>query len=283
MYGVFKGKHLLYPLFLLILAIILMIFFARDDKDHTDTISTGYDGRIPIILYPALNSSGMDRESYTGFLKADLEDLAGAGYTTVFVNDLIRYVNYGGELPERPAVLIFPGDNWTKTEAVPLIEANGIRASVALTGEYVLEASESAGPDTAGLTWSDIYTLRESGTLEFINNGYFIHEGRVPSDILAKDGLTFEEQRHMIYNDLFRLQQELEGCCDFRPNAFLFPGGKSDDSSEKIIGTMGFEATLIYGEGRNLLRPGAPECLYDLNVSVRDTDTDIKDNLSSDG
>ena len=82
--------------------------------------------KLPIIMYHSIvkNEDRSGEYVITPIeLEKDLLYLKQNGYTTVFVNDVIRYVKRGGELPEKPIILSFDDGTYNYREyLLPLLE-----------------------------------------------------------------------------------------------------------------------------------------------------------------
>lgn len=145
-------------------AVAVMPTFAKEEK--TDGI------KLPIIMYHSIvkNEDRSGEYVITPIeLEKDLLYLKQNGYTTVFVNDVIRYVKRGGELPEKPIILSFDDGTYNYREyLLPLLEKYDMKATVSIVGAYTDAACEEAEPDPAYsyLDWQDVSVLRDSGHVE---------------------------------------------------------------------------------------------------------------------
>ena len=108
-------------------AVAVMPTFA---KKKTDGI------KLPIIMYHSIvkNEDRSGEYVITPIeLEKDLLYLKQNGYTTVFVNDVIRYVKRGGELPEKPIILSFDDGTYNYREyLLPLLEKYDMKATVSI-------------------------------------------------------------------------------------------------------------------------------------------------------
>ena len=107
-------------------AVAVMPTFAKEEK--TDGI------KLPIIMYHSIvkNEDRSGEYVITPIeLEKDLLYLKQNGYTTVFVNDVIRYVKRGGELPEKPIILYLL---WGLTLTLPARRLSLILLTLILTG-----------------------------------------------------------------------------------------------------------------------------------------------------
>ena len=111
-------------------AVAVMPTFAKEEK--TDGI------KLPILMYHSIvkNEDRSGEYVITPIeLEKDLLYLKQNGYTTVFVNDVIRYVKRGGELPEKPIILSFDDGTYNYREyLLPLLEKYDMKATVSIVG-----------------------------------------------------------------------------------------------------------------------------------------------------
>lgn len=246
---------------------------------------------VPIIMY---HSVLLDEELCGEYIvsldqvREDIEYLKSKDFTPVFVNDLIRYVNYNGELPDKPVILTFDDGCYNNYEyLIGLLKKEEFKATISAVGSYTTDASESGDTPSAAysyLRWSDINEMRESGYYEFCNHSGAMHELEGRRGILPKDGESEADYRHALITDVDGLQNLFDKNCGFKPNVFTYPYGFTCDEAEKIISALGFEATLGVEEKPNYITKDDPDCLYRLNrynrSGLTDTDTFMEKLLS---
>lgn len=227
---------------------------------------------VPIIMYHSI----LKDEAMTGQyvvtpveLEKDMIYLKENGYTAVFVNDLIRYVNSDGKLPEKPVVLTFDDGTYNNyTYLYPLLKKYDMKAVISVVGSYTLNASECGdepNPAYSYLRWEDINEMRDSKMVEFCSHTYDMHGLGQRTGIKRMDGESYEDYRGVFMNDIFKLQQLLEENCGFRPNVFTYPFGASGESARRLVKNCGFEASMGVEEKPNYIVKGDESCLYDLN------------------
>ncbi|MBO5449021.1 MAG: polysaccharide deacetylase family protein [Ruminococcus sp.] len=263
-----------------LICIAACVFGAYADKDQEKNEGIF----VPIIMYHSI----LKDESATGEyvvtpmqVEQDFLYLDQHGYTPVFINDLIRYVRYDGELPEKPVVITFDDGSYNNfTYLMPLLEKYDFKASVSVVGEYTVTASESGeepNPAYSYLRLSDINEMRDSGYVEICNHTYAMHSIDGRKGVKRNPGESYEEYRGIFINDIFELQQLLEENCRFRPNVFTYPFGFHDESSERLVKNCGFEASLGVEEKPNYIIKGDEKCLFDLNRYNRSGFADTED------
>ena len=257
----------------LFLVSVLLCSCGEPPSESTETIPSDPDRReVTILAYSSL-SDGSDKNavSFTQ-LEDDLRMLRFSGHETVLMNDLIRFVNYDGELPEKPVVLTVDDAKLScLTKLLPLAEKYDVCFSISLKGDRADHAADDADPDPerSYLDWRSIYSLRESGRFEFTNGTYSLYTDTGRHGCTKLRSEDEREYRRLLYGDVFRLQRLCDENCFFKPNVFTYPLGYIDDASQEVISECGFEATLTLDEGSSTIKKGAPDCLYGLKRQRR--------------
>ncbi|MBR1739518.1 MAG: polysaccharide deacetylase family protein [Ruminococcus sp.] len=239
---------------------------------------------VPIIMYHGITEKEELRGEYTvslSELEQDMVYLKNHGFTTVFIDDLIAYVDGEGELPEKPVVLTFDDGAYSNYVYLPpLLEKYDMKAVVSPVGIFTVNASESAeeqSVDYSSMTWAQINELRDSGRVEICSHGYDMHSLDGRRGILQKPGESGEAYQRAVYNDVFAFQQLLEENCGFRPDCYTYPYGFYDEISSRLIKECGFRATLDTEQQPNFIRKGEPLCLYGLGRYNRPSYADTED------
>lgn len=256
-------------------------YAAQDDSQHT-SLSTQREGvAVPIIMY---HSVLLDEEKCGEYIvsldqvREDIAYLKANDFTPVFLNDLIRYVNYNGELPDKPVVLTFDDGCYNNYEyLIGLLKKEDFKASISIVGSYTTDASESGDNPSAAysyLRWCDINEMRESGYYEFCNHTTAMHELGERRGALPKEGESEADYRHALITDVDGLQSQFDKNCAFKPNTFTYPYGFTCDQAEELIEALGFEASLGVEEKPNYIVKGDPDCLFSLGRVNRSGLTD---------
>ena len=256
---------------LLISVLLLFCSCGAGEQEALAPKSPKADERDVLILrYEALTSDEESNDpSACTFdeLEEDIELLQSLGYESVTVNVLIRYVKYDGELPVKPVVITVDDSKlYCMSKLLPMAERYGVKFSCALVGESTEAASEDAdpSPERSYLDWQSVTALRQSGFFEFTNSTYALALDDRRSGCIKRDTEEDREYRLLFYNDIFALQNRCSEAAAFKPNAFTYPGGITDEQSELLVSECGFDATLTCEEGRNKLKKGDDSCLIGL-------------------
>lgn len=237
---------------------------------------------LPILMYHSLTDKAAKINTYTvskDAFEADLKYLKEHGYTAVFLNEVIDYVDGKGDLPEKPIVITFDdGFRNNLTIALPLLEKYDMKAVISIVGSYSekFSALDDKNPDYAYLDWNDINELNESGRVEIDSHTYNMH--MLPGDkgndlnrkgaaqIKGEDSATYKSR---LSEDLNKNQALLRDNCGITPIVFTYPYGEMSKTSEAVIKELGFRASLSCLEKTNYITRGNPDCLYCLCRRLR--------------
>jgi len=235
---------------------------------------------VPVIMYHLIT----ERSKYIGKygitpkeLASDLQYLKENGYTTVFMRDLIDFVQNGKPLPSKPIVLTFDDGNFSDYEYLyPALKAYDMKAVLAIIGSAADKCTEMYDAEPKGrypnLTWAQIKELHASGYFEIQSHGYDMH-GRAGSG--EKKGESLQNYHARFYDDLKKLQ----GLCDTHlghvPTTFVYPLGIIGKESRVVLEKLGMAASLSCQEGINILRQGDGDALFKMHRYNRPSGTTI--------
>lgn len=269
-----KSKHISIVVFAVITALTVCFTIIRCFKISAAQIETKHEKEaieVPIIMYHSILKDKSMRGDYVVTpeeIEEDIIYLRNNGYTAVFVNELINYVNSGAELPEKPVVLTFDDGFYNNYQyLMPILEKHGFKATVSVVGSFTTEASESAQqPDPAYsyLRWSEINDMRKSGLCEFCDHTNNMHSLSPRKGVLKEDSESREAYRRDFLDDLLGMQKLFGKNCGFKPNVFTYPYGFYDHDSMLLVRECGFEASLGAEKKINVIKRNSPECLFEM-------------------
>lgn len=273
-------KKIIAVILTLICGMVFILFAIRPSAEKSERKGVF----VPIIMYHSILKDEAARGEYVvspAQVERDIQYLKENGYTAIFVNDLIRYVNYGGTLPEKPVILTFDDGTYNNmTYLMPLLERYDFKASISVVGSYTVRDSESGeepNPAYSYLRFDDINSMRESGSVEFCNHTYDMHSLGQRTGICRMEGENYEDYRSIFIKDVLGWQDLLNENCGFKPNVFTYPYGASGDSARRLVKNSGFEASMGVEEKPNYIIKDDPDCLFDLNRYNRSGLIDTED------
>lgn len=255
-----------YKLLTIITIIILLLSFVL--VFYTVKAKQASEISVPIIMYHSiLKSKSGDYIVHPSTLENDLKFIKENGYNTITMTDLINYVYFDSELPEKPIIITFDDGHYNNlTYALPLLEKYDMVAVISIVGKYTEKytKSDEVNPNYSYLRWSDINDLIKSGRFEFQNHTYDLHNiTKNRKGCMKMKGEGLESYKKVLSEDLSKLQKEFNENTNYIPNTFTYPFGAISNDSIDIIKELGFKASLSCDEGINLISKN-PDCLYQL-------------------
>lgn len=225
---------------------------------------------VPIIMYHSIlkdESRWCDYVLSPVELEKDIVYLKSNGYTPIFVNDLISYVEYGEKLPSKPVIITFDDGYYNNyTYLFPLLKKYDFKATISVVGSFTENAaSEEPDPNYSCLRWQDIKEMRDSGYVEICNHTFDMHSNDMRKGASRMSDESYEDYRGVFIKDIFKMQDLCENYCGFKPNVFTYPFGAHDESSDRLVKNCGFSASLGVEGKPNYIVEGDTDCLYYLN------------------
>ena len=128
---------------------------------------------LPVIMYHSLLRNPAAQGDYVispDELEQDMCALQKQGFTPVHMEEVFRWQDGEGELPEKPVVLSFDDGNYNNyVYALPLAEKYQMKIIIAPIGKCVDTFTET-GEENANysyLTWGRIREMMDCGLVEF--------------------------------------------------------------------------------------------------------------------
>ena len=255
---------------LCLLLVMLTTFSIKGPKAVKESVKKITSVEVPIISYHNIvkeESLWGDNALSPVELEKDIIWLLEHGYETVFVGELVSYVNGIDDLPNKPVILTFDDGYYSSFHYVlPLLEKYKVKATVSIVGSYSEYAREEASPSPLAsyLDWEDIIKMRRTGLVEFANQSYDLNERDERIGISMLENETYEDYRHVLLTDIFKTQHLLEEHCRFSPIIFTYPFGVTCEAGERLVKNSGFQATLSMNRKINYIKRNDEECLFNL-------------------
>ena len=254
------------------------------EKDSRDEL------KIPILMYHALTKNAEEASSTVITVDKFREQIAAlreAGYTSIFFDDLLRYVKEGTSLPEKPILITFDDGYLSNLLlAGAILDEYGMKATVAVVGV-------TAGCDTYKDTGVSIYphfTLEaakmayESGLFDFQSHTYDMHQNELDEDprkgMLQKENESEEDYIKAIRNDFFVSKSLLESGIGSRCFVIIYPHGKCTPLADSVLAEMGAEISVTVEKGINTVKKGDMSSLRYLCRFNMDDDISVEELLA---
>jgi len=217
-----------------------------------------------------------------GELAADITFLVDSEYQVVTMNQLVAFVLGDGNLPEKPIVLTFDDGYFSDYRYVfPLLKQYKTPIVASIMGEITDTYTEEGRQDInyPHLTWPLIREMAESGLVEFQSHGYDLHNAGQGAK--QKRGESDEAYAERLAADLNTLQARIEAELGVYPTTFTYPYGARSRTSDEILKSIGFSASLICEGRRNLVSRGDMDCLFGMGRINRPHGRSLEEILTS--
>ncbi|MDR1208888.1 MAG: polysaccharide deacetylase family protein [Clostridiales bacterium] len=227
---------------------------------------------VPIIMYhritpkrSELNTWAITPEEF----ESDLKFFSDNGFSTVFMSDLVSFVQGTGSLPDKPLVITFDdGDSSVLTRALPLLEKYDMRAVFAVVGSITDEYSTwDPGARKPHLAWDEVNQLISTGRFEVQNHSYALHSSIGPTRRLK--GESDERLSARLSGDWLQASGRIKDMTGTVPTTYVYPYGSKSDFTDRLAKRLGFAATLTCADHVNLITRGDSDCLIGLGRTNR--------------
>lgn len=243
--------------------------------------------QVPILMYHSLTedpSEVTDMTITAASFERQLQALSQAGYEAISYNDLLRYVEEGAELPERPVVITFDdGYKNNLTLGAPVLEKYGYNAQIALIGCSV---GKTTYKDT-GKEMIPHFSLEEAspwidkGVVHIHSHSYDMHQvvsldgegcragvaplsGETEDDFIKALRMDCDMSRILLSSET---ENELI-------KAYTYPYGKYSELTEAVLEEQGYQVTVTINSGIAQAVKGLPQSLKALpRITMTDSMT----------
>ena len=221
----------------IISAIILIFLVMAGSRVGTSLVVAGRNESNLINLQdvPVLNYHKVDVLNHAlsvspqEFAK-QMEYLYKNEYHTITPDQLMAYLKYGKQLPDKPIMITFDDgylDNYTN--AYPIMQKYGFTGTIFIVTNLV-------GHDPRFMNWDQVREMQQNG------NVFGSHT--VNHQSLTR--LTNEQ----VMNELIQSRDEITQQLGKTPKYFAYPTGTYNPAIEKMVKTAGYKAafTIEYGQ-----------------------------------
>ena len=231
---------------------------------------------VPIIMYHAVSDVSFIQGDYvisSSEFESDLKYLKDKGYTTVFISELVDYVNGDGEIPKKPIAITFDDGYYNNYLYVyPLLKKYNVNASISPVAYYsdLYTKSGEVSECYSHCTWNQLKEMGESGYVELGNHSYNCHSYNGSQNGLGqKYGESDSDYKKRISDDITTAQDMIFENTGITCSFIAYPFGVYNDNTEEIVKKLGFNAALTCSSGINQIEKGDTETLYELKRLIR--------------
>lgn len=229
-----------------------------------------YTKDVPVLMYHHISDDINDMTVSTESFREQMQTLRDKGYTSVTLEDMVNYVYYGGELPDKPILITFDDGYYSNYEyAYPILDELGMNAVIFAVGISFGKDTylDTEAPITPHFGAEEAVEMVESGVISIQSHTYDMHrseqyEKNARHDMTPMPGETEEEYISAVRNDLRKSQELLAGITGEKITALSYPQGKITDNAARVAVEEGFEVTFSTEWGVHKLVRGLGQSLY---------------------
>ncbi|MCL2756395.1 MAG: polysaccharide deacetylase family protein [Firmicutes bacterium] len=230
---------------------------------------------LPILMYHNVLKTRKGKYVVSpNQLESDFIKLKELGYTTVFMSQVIDWVDGKGTLPEKPIVLTFDDGHYNNLHyALPLAKKHDIKFMLyPVTGfsKHTTDSGDHSNPNYSHLTWDQIKSAHESGHIEMGNHTHALHKFKPRFGIMKVGGEDMDSYIAKVKKDIITAQDLIEQSGVPRPTSFAYPFGKFSKEGRELLVDMGFRALLTCTSGVSTIKRGDAKSLHHLKRYNRD-------------
>ena len=283
MYKIFKIRTLFLIIGFGVISIFCFLtFFSGINQNTVSVAAEENEIRLPIIMYHGILNDTKYQGDYVISpvqFENDLKKLLSESYTTVTVSDLVDYVYKDKALPQKPIMLTFDDGYYNNyLYAYPLLKKYGCKAvlsPIAYYSAYFSETDEKVSASYFHCSWQQLSEMIQSGNVEVQNHSYNMHTEHGRLGLRRKQNEDNSAYEKLITDDIQTAQKIITDNLSVTPQAFVYPFGEFNDTTEKVIKRLSFRCSMICEEKVNVITKDK-ESLYKLGRFIR------TDKMSSD-
>ena len=238
------------------------------DAKQLDTAD--YTKDVPVLMYHNIAEEPNDMTVTPETFRMHMETLAENGYTAVTLDDMVNYVYYGGELPEKPVLITFDDGYYSNYEyAYPVLSELGMKAVIFTVGTSFGKTTylDTDAPITPHFGEKEAKEMTNSGVISLQSHTYDMHrsenyEKNARYDMGQLAGETEEEYIDTVREDLIMSREFLENLREDNVLALSYPKGKITDNAARIAVEEGYTVTFSTNWGVQELVRGLGQSLY---------------------
>lgn len=223
---------------------------------------------VPVLMFHHIDPGANSPLTPKSFRKY-MVDLQNAGYETVFLDDLIAFVDGKASLPEKPVVITFDdGYESNYQYAWPILKELGMKADISLIG-YTVGCRVYPGTGktiTPHMTWAQASEMYRSGEARFHSHTYRMHENKyiaptTRSGVLKNPTEPYADYVRMFRADTTEANRLIADHLYYNNRVYTYPYGLNDKLTEKILADLGFRVTITIDPGVNIIEAGNDDSL----------------------
>jgi len=231
--------------------------------------------KLPIVMYHnVLNSRKGKYVVSEKQLESDFKAFLDAGFTPVFMSEVIAWVDGYGTLPNKPLVITFDDGHYNNIHyALPIAKRIGVKfmiCPVTSFSKFTVETGDHSNPNYSHITWEQMKESHKSGFVEYGNHTHNMHKFKPRFGIMRMSSECDLTYTTSLREDIEKSQEHFKQSGVPVPRTFAYPFGKYCKKSREVLVDMGFRALLTCDEWINTVKKGEPASLHKLGRFNRD-------------
>lgn len=192
---------------------------------------------IPILMYHHITPDASTIVNHMTVTPERFEkhmiDMLEMGYTPVFLEELIAYVESGEQLPEKPICVTFDDGYLSNYEyGFPVLKKYNIKANIAVIGSSIgaAEYKDTNYPMIPHFTIEQAREMEESGLVSIISHTYDMHQAahlesgdKIRITAVKLKNETEEEYEEALLEDFEKISKVLEENLNKKTEIVAYP------------------------------------------------------------
>jgi peptidoglycan/xylan/chitin deacetylase (PgdA/CDA1 family) len=271
-----------------------------NNTDNNGTMNLISEDESDAIAVPILTYHHIDEDESKGGsvivtpekFQADMEALKAEGYHTIFFKDLVKYVEEGVSLPDKPIVITFDDGYLSNYEyAYPILKELEMKATISVIG---ISVGKTTYKDTEyeiipHFSYEQAKEMYLSGVIDIQSHTYNLHDSEAYEvdyrmGVQIKSDETEAEYVEIFKNDYILSKDNIENYVGNEVFVFTYPLGEYNEISESLLIELDNKVSLTTQLGTNMVIKGDPSSLLlmnRLNVPNNMTASELIDLLQS--
>lgn len=250
------------------------LYYMTDAEKMPMIFSEPKTVNVPVLLYHHLTEGTGYGDSVisTDLFEEHMNAIIEAGYTTVSLSELINYVYYGEELPEKTILVTFDDGYLSNYKlAYPILKKNNMKAAIFTIGWAIGKDKYKDGktPMFEHFGFSEIREMLSSGLIEIQSHTYDCHQSSEfeKNEFVRESVLPFpyedaESYTEFLENDFYSFDTALFNSTGTHTYALAYPHGDYSEESEEILKNLGVKITFSTKyDTPNIITQGMPDTL----------------------
>ena len=230
---------------------------------------------LPIVMYHKIQNSRSGKYIVsTTQLENDFKAINDAGFTSVFLSEVIDWVDGKGKLPPKPIVITFDDGQYNNLYyGLDIAKKHNMKMMLYPITSYSqrdIENGDHSNPNYSHMTWEQMNDAVQSGLVEFGNHTHAMHKSKPRFGVVKAKSECSVTYRKEFIQDIQTAQDLIEKAGAPRPTTFAYPFGKYSKEAQALLLELGFRALLTCNEGISKITRHEPECLHQLKRYNRD-------------